>query len=278
MPRDSRWSNGEVIARLREAKRWSQAELAARADLSPRLIQKAEAGQKKTDLGSLEAIAKALNVDLSRVLRGLPPVPVPGNAESKEPVPEENPLKVIFQVPGNPGDPQQHRQIEDGLQYVEAYAKVNPTIQVVAVVGGGTLVRDLLQATAAAGETSTRAGLDPDDYARVIVLVYGKLNGRGPCWCYVAVKPSRYLHFLHAQKTARLNLFEFDPFGEIIVSGDGEGPPPDEVTLKVAEVYQTDPKKFFQPMDPLKQIVQKMKRIEAKQIAENMNNAQKEQQ
>lgn len=89
---------------------------------------------------------------------------------------------------------------------------------------------------------------NPDDVARVIVLIYGVFDGSRPFWCYVAVKPSKYQEFLDAQKNGTLNLYEFAPYGEIIISGEGTQPP-EEVTLKVAEVYQTDPKRFFQPMN-----------------------------
>lgn len=86
------------------------------------------------------------------------------------------------------------------------------------------------------------------DLTRIIVLVYGMLETGGPFWVYVAVKPSKYQDFLKAQKEGTLDLYHFDGFGEIIVSGEGRVPP-DEVTLKVAEMYQTDPSTLFKPMD-----------------------------
>lgn len=88
----------------------------------------------------------------------------------------------------------------------------------------------------------------PDDVARVIVLVYGVFGQGKSFWCYVAVKPSKYQEFLDVQKANKLNLHAFGAYGEIIVAGEGKRPP-EEVTVKVAEVYQTDPKTFFQPMD-----------------------------
>jgi hypothetical protein len=103
--------------------------------------------------------------------------------------------------------------------------------------------------------------LNPDDYARVIILIYGVLENDAPFWCYVAVKPSQYQPFLDAQKDGSLNLYEFERFGEVIVSGEGNEPP-EAVTLKVAEVYQTDPKTFFQPMDPEAEIARRMKEVE----------------
>lgn len=97
-----------------------------------------------------------------------------------------------------------------------------------------------------------------NDLTRIIVLVYGMLENGGPCWIFVAVRPSQYPSFLAAQKENKLDLYHFDAFGEIIVSGEGRNPP-DEVTLKVAEMYQTDPATLFQPIDVEQEIEKKTK-------------------
>jgi hypothetical protein len=81
------------------------------------------------------------------------------------------------------------------------------------------------------------------DLTRTIILVYGLLESGSTFWVFVAVKPSKYQDFIAAQKAGTLNLYQFAPFGEIIVSGIGKSPP-DEVTIKVAEMYQTDPEKL----------------------------------
>ncbi len=81
------------------------------------------------------------------------------------------------------------------------------------------------------------------DLTRTIILVYGLLENGNHFWVFVAVKPSKYQDFLTAQKDGSLNLYQFAPFGEIIVSGVGKSPP-DEITIKVAEMYQTDPEKL----------------------------------
>ena len=87
-----------------------------------------------------------------------------------------------------------------------------------------------------------------DAITRTIVLIYGLLEDGGPFWLYAAVKPSKYVPFLTAQKEGTLDLYAFAPFGEVIVSGKGKSPP-DEVTLKVAEMYQTDPATLFVPQE-----------------------------
>ena len=86
------------------------------------------------------------------------------------------------------------------------------------------------------------------DATRTIVLVYGMLESGGPFWVFVAVKPSRYQPFLTAQKDGSLDLRQFESYGEIIVSGEGRMPP-DEVTLKIAEMYQTDPAVIFHAIE-----------------------------
>jgi len=97
----------------------------------------------------------------------------------------------------------------------------------------------------------------PDDLTRIIVLIYGMLENNMPCWIYVAVKPSKYEGFIADQKEGRLDIYQFTPYGEIIVSGEGKSPP-DEITLKVAEMYQTDPTKIFQPIDIEEEIAKRM--------------------
>jgi hypothetical protein len=86
------------------------------------------------------------------------------------------------------------------------------------------------------------------DLTRTIVLVYGLLENGNPFWVFVAVKPSQYQAFINAQKDGSLNLYQFAAYGEIIVSGEGKTPP-DEVTIKVAEMYQTDPVKLKAQID-----------------------------
>ena len=83
---------------------------------------------------------------------------------------------------------------------------------------------------------------------RTIVLIYGLMEDGSSFWLYAAVKPSKYLAFMTAQKEGALDLYAFEPYGEIIVSGKGKSPP-DEITLKVAEMYQTDPETLFVPKE-----------------------------
>ena len=92
-----------------------------------------------------------------------------------------------------------------------------------------------------------------DDLTRIILLVYGMFGDGKPFWVYVAIKPSQYQDFQKAHKDGTVDLYNFSPFGEIIVSGEGRNPP-DEVTLKVAEMYQTDPSTLFKDVNVDKEV------------------------
>jgi len=78
-----------------------------------------------------------------------------------------------------------------------------------------------------------------DDAVRLVLVVRGRLADGEPFWCYVALKPSKRWDFAAAQIEERLDLEEFEEFGEVIVSGLGVDPP-DEVTRKVSELYGAD--------------------------------------
>ncbi|MFZ4542300.1 MAG: hypothetical protein ACOYNL_11015 [Rickettsiales bacterium] len=105
---------------------------------------------------------------------------------------------------------------------------------------------------------------DPDNISRIIMLIYGSLETGVPFWCYVAVKPSMYDNFRTAEAGGTLDLYNFDPYGEVVVSGEGERPPA-EVTQKVAEMYNSDASKFFMPIDPKKEIEAKIAALKAQE-------------
>lgn len=103
---------------------------------------------------------------------------------------------------------------------------------------------------------------DADNLSRVIMLLYGQMDHGGPFWCYVAVKPSQFNAFKAAETAGSIDLYNFEPFGEVIVSAEGQTPPED-VTLKVAEMYGADPSTFFQPIDPMAEISRKIDELKA---------------
>ena len=99
-----------------------------------------------------------------------------------------------------------------------------------------------------------------DDIARIIVLLGGVLASTEPFWAYVAVKPSVFAKFQHDHKTGVLDYYNFAPYGEMVVSGEGHSPP-DEVTAKVAALYKTNPQDFFTCDDPQAAIAEKLNRL-----------------
>lgn len=102
----------------------------------------------------------------------------------------------------------------------------------------------------------------PDNLSRVIMLLYGQMDHGGPFWCYVAVKPSQFEAFKAAEKAGTIDLYHFESYGEVIVSAEGQTPP-EEVTLKVAEMYGADASTFFQPIDPIAEIGKKIEELKA---------------
>jgi hypothetical protein len=104
---------------------------------------------------------------------------------------------------------------------------------------------------------------DPDSLSRIIMLLYGKMDHGGPFWCYVAIKPSQFETFKAAEAAGDIDLYNFEAFGEVIVSAEGKTPP-SEVTAKVAEMYGADPSTFFQPIDPMAEISKKIDELKAK--------------
>lgn len=85
---------------------------------------------------------------------------------------------------------------------------------------------------------------DPlEDLKRTIVLLYGMMDSGAPFWVFAAIRPSKYQEFISAHKEGKVDLEKFGVYGELIISGEGKSPP-DEVILKVAEMYQSDPATF----------------------------------
>lgn len=112
--------------------------------------------------------------------------------------------------------------------------------------------------------STPNAAVNPDDVSRIIMLLYGKMEHGGPFWCYVAIKPSQYDTFKATEAAGKIDLYNFDAFGEVIVSAEGQTPP-EEVTLKVAELYGADASTFFQPMDPMAEIGKKIEELKSQQ-------------
>lgn len=89
-----------------------------------------------------------------------------------------------------------------------------------------------------------------DASGTVILLIYGKMAHGGPFWCYVSIRPSQLEAYRAAEAAGKIDLYNFDAFGEVIVSAEGEHPPR-QVTERVSELFGTDARSFFQQIDPL---------------------------
>lgn len=88
--------------------------------------------------------------------------------------------------------------------------------------------------------------LSPDNVARMITLIYGKMADSNPFWCFVAVKPT-FINDVQEKarnKTLKLETFVDDGYGEIVVSGEGLAPPR-EVLKQVSAMFNYPIKNMF---------------------------------
>ncbi len=104
------------------------------------------------------------------------------------------------------------------------------------------------------------SSVDPDNISRIVVLTYGPTkDGKDAYWCYVAVKPSEYDRFNANLQAGKIDpqTFEEDGYGEIVVSGDGLLPP-QEVTQKVAHMFNIPINQLFKSANPAQDIENKI--------------------
>lgn len=98
--------------------------------------------------------------------------------------------------------------------------------------------------------TTKQYDLSPDNIARMITMVFGKMGNGQPFWCFIAIKPSCIDEVSTRVKNKTLDLTSYvdDGFGEIIVSGEGLMPPPDVVRV-VAQMSNVPLRQMFQHFD-----------------------------
>lgn len=94
--------------------------------------------------------------------------------------------------------------------------------------------------------TNNQYDLSPDNVARMVTMVFGKMADGNPFWCIVAIKPSciQQVSGLIRSKTLDLTTFVDDGFGEIVVSGEGLMPPTD-VLKSVAKLFNVPLRRMF---------------------------------
>jgi hypothetical protein len=219
--------NGQLLRSLMRQRGLFPDEIASQAHMSLRVVQKMMAGAR-CNLDFINRVASVLKVD-SGLLIG-------GNA----PHGAVNPSPFLQRT----------------IQFSGFFEKYSPT-----------LLLKISQEIAALLETygiavtayQTQIALQEivDQAARIVTLVYGRLENQRPFWCYVAVKPSRHKAFLEAQQAGKLNLREIEPFGEIIISGEDINSL-QEVTPEVAKAYGCDPASFFQSIDTTAEVAMRV--------------------
>lgn len=219
--------NGQLIDAMRKRKGWTIKEFSENADISLRTAQKAVSG-RPIGMGSLKSVASCLEVAFAS-LRLIEEDLAPSKSLSKSPEATTD-FSLTLTMHGSVG--------EGGN--LKSLMTLSPTI-LASLAQAGIKISGYdskLQITERVGP----------DRKRIIVILYGLLDSGGPFWVFAAVMPTRYKAFIEAQKGGALSLYEFDPYGEIIISGEGKDPPED-VILQVATMYETTPEHLMDLAD-----------------------------
>jgi transcriptional regulator with XRE-family HTH domain len=211
--------NKEEVLRLQRSMGLTVFDLAERAGLDWKTLNKWLNGEVEGGLISkVTKLAKALGVSPDRI------IDAPGKAlYTTVEAEESHTFEMTIKLKGTLSDPR------------KAIALTHAT---------ENLLNDLSnKEVALSGHESQVAIFTSKDgeLKRMIVLIYGLLENGNPFWVFAAVRPDMYPLFKVTQKAGRIDLQNFELFGEIIVSGEGNAPP-DDVTIQVAEIYQTDAK------------------------------------
>src|SRR5215203_1380400 len=90
---------GERVFELRDARGWSQVELAERAGINPATVTHVETGKVQPRLGTLRRLARAFGVDVEEL--SPPPKPPP---PPKTPIAASTPRELETKVYGAPAD------------------------------------------------------------------------------------------------------------------------------------------------------------------------------
>ena len=75
---------GQNLRRLRERRGWTQAQLAERADLSVKMVQKIEHAQSSPSIATLDTLCKALDVTPAELFAGQGQVAIPTYSSAAE--------------------------------------------------------------------------------------------------------------------------------------------------------------------------------------------------
>lgn len=104
--------------------------------------------------------------------------------------------------------------------------------------------------------------LSPDNIARSVVMVFGKLADGKPFWCFVTVKPSMRPAFNEKLKAKTLDLARYveEGLGEIVVYGETPVPPR-EILIDVAAMFNVPIRQLFADFDLDAEIAKEVARL-----------------
>lgn len=204
----------DEIERLRSTKGYSIDRLAEKSGLNRKTIERILNG-KPAFIGTVAAIAQALGTTTDALIVDTP------RAKASEVVMQDTTFRLDLSFYGTLSEP---------IHATRLLGLANEIANI--------LSRDGVCVRSQQGELSLQRSRD-DEVHRVIVQIYGILANGGPCWIMAAVRPSRYAHFMIDYKKNLVDIHNFLPYGEIIVSGEGTHPSR-SIARKIAEMYRMD--------------------------------------
>lgn len=205
-----------AIERMRLAKGMSVESLAAKAGIAVKTVKRIISG-KPAFLENIASLARALGTTCAALLNTPLTAQRPPNAGT---------FSVDISLSGVITSPEQSQLL----------VSLTPKI-----------VAGLQDAGVKVTSATSKLALDspdPLETTRIICEIFGLLEDGGPCWIIAAVRPSRYAEFLAVQKSGALNVYQFQPYGEIVTSGKGERASR-EVALEVARLFEVKDPEWF---------------------------------
>lgn len=209
--------NVEELKRLQLKQGISDTQLARKVDISDRTLQRWLSGSITPRMENLYRLASIFNVYPSVLMNG---------GEELEPDPPYL-ARISIEITGTvPAATRKslYAKVSDSLARALREADIDPSN---------------IQTNISSFKESPRVKTLADSDRRTIMLVDGRFTDGRDFWVFVAVKTGMYDAFIEADRSNTLDLHNFLPYGEIIVSGTDcvNGRPPAEVVARVAELY-----------------------------------------
>lgn len=210
--------NIEELKRLQLKQGITDTQLARKADISERTLQRWLSGSITPRMENLYRLAAIFNVYPSVLMNG---------GEELEPDPPYM-ARISIEITGTV--PAATRK--------SLYAKVSESIA--RVLREADIDPMNIHTTISSFKQSPRVKTLADSDRRTIMLIDGTFTDGRDFWVFVAVKTGMYDAFIEADRNNTLDLHNFLPYGEVIVSGTEfvNGQPPSDVIARVAELYK----------------------------------------